>query len=64
MRVEVCAGVRDVHQDAAYGLQQLVEIALKALSASVHDLHTATGCIDQFGALLSRLAGNREPGGR
>lgn len=55
------ADERDIHQDAAHGLQQLCDIALKALSASVHDPSTASGCIDQIGALLSRAACRPEP---
>jgi uncharacterized membrane protein len=47
---------RNVEQDAAYGLQQLVDVALKALSPSVHDPHTAVTCIDHLGALLHRLS--------
>lgn len=60
-RCVVIADERDVHQDAAYGLQQLVDIALKALSASVNDPTTAVGCIDHLGALLLRAAQRGEP---
>lgn len=52
---------RDVHQDAAYGLQQLVDVALKALSPGVNDRTTAIMCIDRIAALLSRLASRRMP---
>lgn len=47
---------RDVHQDPSYGIQQLVDIALKALSPSVHDPTTASTCIDHLGVLVVRLA--------
>lgn len=50
---------RNVDQDAPFGLQQLVDVALKALSPSMHDPTTATLCIDHLGALLLRLAGRR-----
>lgn len=47
---------RTVHQDAAYGLQQLVDVALKALSPGINDPTTAVVCIDQLGALMVRMA--------
>ena len=46
---------RTVHQDAAYGIRQLVDVALKALSPGVNDTTTATSCIDYLGAILARL---------
>ena len=46
---------RTIHQDAPYGVQQLVDLALKALSPGVHDPTTAVACIDQIGALLLQL---------
>lgn len=49
-------GERNVHQDVQYGLQQLVDVALKALSPSTHDPTTAVLCIDHIGALLKRLS--------
>lgn len=52
---------RDVHQDAPYGLQQLVDVALKALSPSMNDSTTACECLDRLGALMVRLAGRRIP---
>jgi uncharacterized membrane protein len=54
---------RNVDQDAAYGLQQLVDVALKALSPSVHDPSTAVSCVDHLGALLRRLSSRRIEGG-
>lgn len=53
---------RDVHQDAPYGLQQLVDLALKALSPSTHDPTTAVLCIDQLSALLVKVACRRIEG--
>jgi uncharacterized membrane protein len=54
-------GERSVRQDAAYGLQQLVDVALRALSPGVHDPTTAVSCIDHLGALLHRLSSRRLP---
>ena len=53
---------RTVHQDAPFGLQQIVDIALKALSPGTHDPSTAIGCIDQLGGLMVRLAARDIPG--
>jgi len=50
-------GERSVHQDAAYGLQQLVDVALRAVSPSMQDPTTVVSCVDHLGALLHRLFG-------
>lgn len=50
---------RTVQQDVAFGIRQLVDIALKALSPGVNDSTTAAMCVDQLGALLVKLAGRR-----
>jgi uncharacterized membrane protein len=55
------AAQRTVHQDAPFGFQQIVDVALKALSPSVHDPSTAITCIDHLGALLFRLADRPTP---
>jgi uncharacterized membrane protein len=47
---------RTVDQDAAYGLRQIVDVALKALSPGINDTTTAITCIDFLGAILARLA--------
>ncbi|MFD3649862.1 DUF2254 domain-containing protein [Streptomyces cyaneofuscatus] len=55
----VSVGVeRTLHQDLAFGLRQLVDIALRALSTSVNDPTTAVQCLDrivQFLAAVVRL---------
>lgn len=55
------ASQRTVDQDAAFGLQQLVDVALKALSPGINDPTTACMCIDRLGALLAQLAMRRIP---
>lgn len=50
---------RTVEQDAAFGVRQLVDIALKALSPGINDTTTAVSCVDYLGALLVRLADRR-----
>lgn len=53
---------RTVHQDAPFGLQQIVDIALKALSPGTHDPSTAITCIHQLGGLMVCVATRRIPG--
>ena len=50
---------RTVEQDAAFGIRQLVDVALKALSPGVNDTTTAVTCVDYLGAILVRVAGRR-----
>lgn len=52
---------RTVEQDPAFGLQQLVDVAVKALSPGINDPTTACMCIDQLTALLTRIATRRFP---
>jgi uncharacterized membrane protein len=52
---------RTVEQDAAFGFQQLVDMAVKALSPGINDPTTACMCIDYLGALLTRLASRDIP---
>ena len=46
---------RDITQDPAFGVQQLVDIALKALSPGVNDTATARTCLDYLSAVLLEL---------
>ncbi len=48
---------RTVEQDAGFGIRQIVDIAMKALSPGVNDTSTASSCLDYLGALLCQLAG-------
>ncbi|MGH9943924.1 MAG: DUF2254 domain-containing protein [Pyrinomonadaceae bacterium] len=50
---------RTIEQDAPYGIRQIVDIALKALSPGVNDTTTAIFCIDYLGAILAQLARRR-----
>lgn len=47
---------RNEQQDVEFPINQLVEIALRALSPSLNDPFTAIRCIDHLSAGLSRLA--------
>jgi uncharacterized membrane protein len=48
-------------QDVEHGVEQLVQIVLRALSPGVNDPFTALACIDRVGAALHRMAGREIP---
>ena len=50
---------RTIEQDVGFGLRQVVDIALKALSPGINDTTTAIISIDHLGALLAQLADRR-----
>lgn len=52
---------RTIEQDPAFGIRQIVDIALKALSPGVNDTSTAVMCVDYLTAILARLSGRRYP---
>src|SRR5215469_10055053 len=52
---------RTLVQDVSFGLDQLVEIALRALSPAVNDTFTAMTCIDWIGDSLYKVTGNWQP---
>jgi uncharacterized membrane protein len=51
---------RTLQQDIEFGLLQIVDIALKAISPAVNDPTTAISCVDQLSRILIRVA-SREP---
>lgn len=52
---------RTVDNDPAFGISQLVDIALKALSPGVNDTSTAVMCVNYLAAILTRLADQKFP---
>jgi uncharacterized membrane protein len=52
---------RTMQQDIAFGIRQIVDIALKALSPGINDPTTAVNCIDYLGVVLITLAGRAFP---
>jgi uncharacterized membrane protein len=54
--VHITGPLRTLRQDIAFGIDQLVEIAIRALSPAVNDTFTALTCIDWLSAGLSRLS--------
>ncbi len=52
---------RTLEQDAAFGIRQLVDVALKALSPGINDTTTAVTCVDYLTTILARLAPQHIP---
>lgn len=50
---------RTVQQDPAFGIRQLVDIALRALSSGINDSTTAVMCVDHLESILVRIADRR-----
>jgi len=51
---------RTLQQDIEFGVLQIVDIALRAISPAVNDPSTAINCVDQLSAIMIRFA-SREP---
>ena len=47
---------RTLHQDCAFGIRQIVDMAMRALSPGANDTTTAVMCVDYLTAFLARLA--------
>ncbi len=47
---------RTIDQDAAFGIRQIVDVALKALSPGINDSTTAVMCLDRLTAILVSVA--------
>jgi len=60
-RSHVTGPYRTLVQDVSFGLDQLVEIGLRALSPAVNDTFTAMTCIDWIGDSLCKVVGNWQP---
>jgi uncharacterized membrane protein len=52
---------RTVEQDAAFGIRQIVDVALKALSPGINDITTALTCVDYLTTILARVASRQIP---
>jgi len=57
----IISSYRTVDQDPAFGVRQIVDMALKALSPGVNDTSTAVMCVDYLTAILARLAARKFP---
>jgi uncharacterized membrane protein len=52
---------RTLQQDVEFGVIQIVDIALKAISTAVNDPSTAITCVDQLGRILIRFMSRHVP---
>ena len=52
---------RTLQQDIEFGVLQIVDIALKAISPAVNDPTTAISCVDQLSRILIRVASRELP---
>jgi uncharacterized membrane protein len=52
---------RTLQQDVEFGVLQIVDIALRAISPAVNDPSTAISCVDQLSRILIRFASREEP---
>ncbi len=50
---------RTLQQDVEFGVIQIVDIALKAISPAVNDPSTAITCVDQLGRILIRFVSHK-----
>jgi uncharacterized membrane protein len=52
---------RTLQQDVEFGILQIVDIALKAISPAINDPSTAINCVDQLSRILIRCASRDSP---
>ena len=52
---------RTLDQDTAFGIRQIVDMAMRALSPSTNDTTTAVMCVDYLTAILARLVSRNIP---
>ena len=52
---------RTLQQDVEFGVLQIADIALKAISPAVNDPSTAITCLDQLGRIMIRWMGRESP---
>jgi uncharacterized membrane protein len=60
-RAHITGPNRTLTQDISFGVDQLVEIAIRALSPAVNDTFTALACIDWLGAALCQITARWHP---
>ncbi|WP_163339825.1 DUF2254 domain-containing protein [Desulfopila sp. IMCC35008] len=57
--IYIISNQRTVDQDASFGIRQIVDIAMKALSPGINDTTTAIMCVDYLAAIMVQLATRR-----
>ncbi len=58
-----CSAVRTLYQDPCYGVRQLVDIAIRAVSAAINDPTTAVQSLDRLHGILRAIADRPDPSG-
>ena len=58
-----CFAVRSLYQDPCYGVRQLVDIAIRAVSAAINDPTTAVQTLDRLHGILRAIADRPDPSG-
>jgi len=60
-RAHITGPYRTLTQDVSFGIDQLVEIAIRALSPAVNDTFTAMTCVDWLGDNLCKIVNQWHP---
>jgi len=60
-RAHIIGSHRTLTQDVSFGIDQLAEIAIRALSPAVNDTFTALACIDWLGENLCKIVAGWHP---
>ncbi len=58
-----CSAVRTLYQDPCYGVRQLVDIAIRALSPAINDPTTAVQALDRLHGIVCAIADRPDPSG-
>jgi uncharacterized membrane protein len=58
-----CFAVRSLYQDPSYGVRQLVDVAIRAVSPAVNDPTTAVQALDRLHGILRAVAERPDPSG-
>ena len=58
-----CSTVRTLYQDPCYGVRQLVDIAIRALSPAINDPTTAVQVLDRLHGIVRAIADRPDPSG-
>jgi uncharacterized membrane protein len=60
-RAHLTGPFRTLAQDVSFGIDQLVEIAIRALSSAINDTFTGLTCVDWLSDSLCKVAGRWQP---
>jgi len=60
-KAHVTGPYRTLAQDVSFGIDQLVEICIRALSSAINDTFTALTCVDWIGDSLAKVTGRWQP---